>query len=154
VDDRTGDRSQLTLLNIPVAGVTLPGVSEAPPVGALRDGTPEISALAEAFANNAVTLYAPNISRTEVVDITQPPVGHTTITGVFGETGMPGNTDLQIFTGDSWQHVMPDSIAPTNAPSSVFGAPVFSMQLKQLNDLQAEQIASLEGALQNIRPSA
>ena len=155
---RTGAQSQLALLATPFAPLPLAGAQESMPTlaGLFRDNGNSIgaSALAAVFGSGGANHYDPAIARTQPGDITRTESGKTLLASVFGTPQIPGANALEVFSGSSWQHVAADSIAPTVAPVSVFGAPVFSMQLKQLNDDRLEQLASLEGALQNSKPSA
>jgi len=157
---RTGGQSQLVLLTPSTPGATLPGApAESTSAytsifhAANQNGAVGASVLATVFGNNGVTHYEPAITRTQVNDLNRPVVGRSTLASVFGDLNLPGVNALEVFSGNSWQHVDRGSIAPLVAPASVFGAPVFSMQLQQLNDDESQQLASLEGALQNIKPS-
>ncbi len=157
---RTGGQSQLTLLTKSIPGETLPGApGESTPAftsifrAADQSGAVGASVLATVFGNNGGTRYEPGVTRTHVSDLNRPIVGRSTLASVFGDLNLPGVNALEVFSGNSWQHVDRGSIAPLVAPASVFGAPVFSMQLQQLNDDESQQLASLEGALQNIKPS-
>ncbi|MHA1103753.1 Ig-like domain-containing protein, partial [Kosakonia cowanii] len=157
---RTGGQSQLVLLTPSMPGATLPGApAESTSAytsifhAANQNGAVGASVLATVFGNNGVTHYEPAITRTQVNDLNRPVVGRSTLASVFGDLNLPGVHALEVFSGNSWQHVDRGSIAPLVAPASVFGAPVFSMQLQQLNDDESQQLASLEGALQNIKPS-
>ncbi len=73
----------------------------------------------------------------------------TTLAGLFGSANVPENTPLEIFSTGSWNQVMQSSSLPSSSPTSVFGVPVFSQQLKEL-DRDAQQITELENALKNI----
>ena len=157
---RTGGQSQITLLTLPATGASLPGaMGERTPTftqifrTSERSGAVGASALAAVFGNNGVTGYETGVVRTQPADLGQPHEGTTLFASVFGAPPLPGVNALEVFSGSSWQPVTEGSIAPLVAPATVFGAPVFSMQLQQLNDDEATQLASLEGAIQNVKPS-
>ena len=159
-------RSQIELITLPAASAvpltggasifgTAPGISTTPSAAIVFSqpgqggGASAPSALAAVFGQNAVNHYEPGIMRSQVVDLNQPMGGRSTLAGLFGELSLPGNTALEVFSGSSWQNVSDNNLTGTIAPTSVFGAPVFSQQLQWLDEVQAQQVASLEVALKN-----
>ncbi len=159
-------RSQIDLIALPAAsGVPLtggasifgaaPGISTTPSAAIVFSqtgqggGAAAPSALAAVFSQNDVNHYEPGIVRSQVVDLNQPMGGRSTLAGLFGDIPLPGSTALEVFSGSSWQNVSDNTLTGTIAPTSVFGAPVFSQQLQWLDEVQSQQVASLEVALKN-----
>ncbi|ROP58365.1 putative Ig domain-containing protein [Enterobacter sp. BIGb0383] len=108
------------------------------------------SAIATVFASDGVTHYDVGVTRSHIADISQPVGGKSTLAGMFASAPLPGSTALEVFSNGSWQSVSQSNTTSLTSPVSVFGAPVFSQQLKALDDNERLQIASLEGALQNM----
>ena len=155
-----GGPGQISLLTQPVNATVLPGApgGNTPTLTGIFRAADQRAAngdtvLASVFSHSGVTYYEPGVSRTRVSDISRPGGDRSTLSSVFGDRSLPGLNALEVFSGSSWQQVSENSIAPHVAPASVFGAPIFSMQLQQLNDDELQQLASLEGALKNIKPS-
>ncbi|MEQ9923842.1 Ig-like domain-containing protein [Pectobacterium brasiliense] len=131
-----------------------PGTTSVFSAAAQGGGAVGGSAVAVAFANNGVNRYEPGIPRSNVSDFNQPMGGKSTLAGMFVNNIIPGNTALEVFSGGSWQSVSEGNSTSAMPPVSVFGAPVFSQQLKALDDYERLQITSLEGAFQNMSKPA
>lgn len=161
-----GPHSQIALIALPEVPVSLlggsesifgaaPGFSTTPSAAIVFSqpgqggGAAAPSTLAAVFSQNDVNHYEPGITRSQVVDLNQPMGGRSTLAGLFGEISLPGSTALEVFSGSSWQSVSDNNITGAIAPTSVFGAPVFSQQLQWLDEDQSQQVASLEVALKN-----
>lgn len=170
-DHNAAAQSQLSLLTIGSPSDSGNGLSGAPSSlfnsGRAEGSTPGIasvfsaaaqggntSAIAGMFAQNGVVHYESGVTRSTLSDGSQPMGGKSTLAGMFATSGIPGATGLEVFKGGSWQSVSESNTTSLTSPVSVFGAPVFSQQLKALDDHDRQQIAALEGALQNIsRPA-
>ncbi|QGU87251.1 Ig-like domain-containing protein [Erwinia sorbitola] len=165
-----GPRSQIQLITLPdvpagllASGSTIfgatTGLSTTPSAAIVFSqpgqggGAAAPSALAAVFSQNDVNHYEPGVIRSQSVDLNQPMGGRSTLAGLFGGINLPGTTDLEVFSGSSWKSVSDNSITGAIAPTSVFGAPVFSQQLQWLDEVQSQQVASLEVALKNIKPA-
>ncbi|MEQ9931372.1 Ig-like domain-containing protein [Pectobacterium parvum] len=143
-----------SLFNAGTAEGSMPGTASVFSVAAQGSGVAGGSAVAVAFANNGVNRYEPGIPRSNVSDFNQSMGGKSTLAGMFANNIIPDNTALEVFSGGSWQSVSEGNSTSVMSPVSVFGAPVFSQQLKALDDYERLQIASLEGALQNMSKPA
>ncbi|MDE8741999.1 Ig-like domain-containing protein [Pectobacterium polaris] len=143
-----------SLFNAGTAEGSTPGTASVFSAAAQGSGVAGGSAVAVAFANNGVNRYEPGIPRSNVSDFNQSMGGKSTLAGMFANNIIPGNTALEVFSGGSWQSVSDGNSTSVMSPVSVFGAPVFSQQLKALDDYERLQIASLEGALQNMSKPA
>ncbi|UMO90080.1 putative Ig domain-containing protein [Pectobacterium sp. PL64] len=146
--------SPSSLFNADTAEGSTPGTASVFSTAAQGGGAAGGSAVAVAFANNGVNRYEPGIPRSNVSDFNQSMGGKSTLAGMFANNIIPGNTALEVFSGGSWQSVSEGNSTSVMSPVSVFGAPVFSQQLKALDDYERLQIASLEGALQNMSKPA
>ncbi|MFP9467318.1 Ig-like domain-containing protein [Pectobacterium brasiliense] len=143
-----------SLFNAGTTEGTTPGTVSVFSAAAQGGGAVGGSAVAVAFANNGVNRYEPGIPRSNVSDFNQSMGGKSTLAGMFANNIIPGNTALEVFSGGSWQSVSEGNSTSVMSPVSVFGAPVFSQQLKALDDYERLQIASLEGAFQNMSKPA
>ncbi|WP_426595896.1 Ig-like domain-containing protein [Pectobacterium brasiliense] len=143
-----------SLFNAGTAEGTTPGTVSVFSAAAQGGGAVGGTAVAVAFANNGVNRYEPSIPRSNVSDFNQSMGGKSTLAGMFANNIIPGNTALEVFSGGSWQSVSEGNSTSVMSPVSVFGAPVFSQQLKALDDYERLQIASLEGAFQNMSKPA
>ncbi|MBA0198298.1 DUF4347 domain-containing protein [Pectobacterium brasiliense] len=143
-----------SLFNAGTAEGTTPGTVSVFSAAAQSGGAVGGTAVAVAFANNGVNRYEPGIPRSNVSDFNQSMGGKSTLAGMFANNIIPGNTALEVFSGGSWQSVSEGNSTSAMSPVSVFGAPVFSQQLKALDDYERLQIASLEGAFQNMSKPA
>ncbi|MEI7144245.1 Ig-like domain-containing protein [Pectobacterium brasiliense] len=143
-----------SLFNAGTTEGTTPGTVSVFSAAAQGGGAVGGSAVAVAFANNGVNRYEPGIPRSNVSDFNQSMGGKSTLAGMFANNIIPGNTALEVFSGGSWQSVSEGNSTSAMPPASVFGAPVFSQQLKALDDYERLQIASLEGAFQNMSKPA
>lgn len=115
-----------------------------------RDGgTVAPSLVASVFADHGVSRYETGVVSSKVADFNQPQGGKSVLAGMFGDIPLPGSTALEVFNGGSWHSVSPGNTRSLVSPASVFGAPVFSQQIKSLDEYQHLQIAALKAALQN-----
>ncbi|PWC19322.1 hypothetical protein DDT52_12270, partial [Brenneria roseae subsp. roseae] len=165
----TGDQSQLSLLNqtdagsggllgapsslfnAPTPGDTTPGTSVIFSASAQGGRAVAPSNIAMVFSNNGVNHYESGIVRGNTSDLNQTLGGRSTLAGLFAGPSLPDSTALEIFSDGSWQNVSDANMASMATPTSVFGAPVFSQQLKELDEYEYQRIASIEGALQNVK---
>ena len=157
------EQSQLSLLTLGASAESGPGAASSFfNAGRAEGTTPGIasvfnpaaqgstSAIATAFASDGVTHYDVGVTRSHIADISQPVGGKSTLAGMFVSAPLPGSMALEVFSNGSWQSVSQSNVTSLTPPVSVFGAPVFSQQLKALDDNERLQVASLEGALQNM----
>lgn len=132
---------------------TTPGIASVFSAAA-QGGGAGASTIAAVFAQNGVVHYEPGLTRSAIADIGQTMGGKSTLAAMFATHSLPGSTALEVFRGGSWQSVSESNATSVTSPVSVFGAPVFSQQLKALDENERQQIASLEGALHNLsRPA-
>ncbi|WP_170116023.1 Ig-like domain-containing protein [Brenneria roseae] len=164
----TGDQSQLSLLNqtdadsggllgapsslfnAPEPDDTTPGTSVIFSASAQGGRAVAPANIAMVFSNNGVNHYESGVVRGNA-DLNQTIEASSTLAGLFAGPSLPGNTALEIFSDGRWQNVSDANMASMVTPTSVFGAPVFSQQLKELDEYEYQRIASIEGALQNVK---
>ncbi|WP_315709646.1 Ig-like domain-containing protein [Brenneria uluponensis] len=165
-----GSQSQLVLINSPteIGGAldaTMPflttsslsgttaGTTSAFAPASQGGGATQPGNIATIFAGDGVATHESGVVSTRIPSLNQSMGGRSTLSGLFTELPLPDMTPLSTFSQGSWQGVFGSHVTSGVAPVSVFGTPVFSQQLKTLDEYDYQRLASLAGALQQVNPS-